>query len=112
MTPKGGSSYSEQELIELPAIELLKELGWKHINALHEILGSFGTLSRDNQSEILLLSRLRPAFQRLNPDLAPEAYDLAFEGLTRDRSRLSMPAANREIYQLLRNGIKVHIPDP
>jgi len=112
MTPKGGSSYSEQELIEQPAIELLKKLGWKHINALHETLGSSGTLGRDNQSEIILQSRLRIAFKRPNPDLPPEAYTLAFEELTRDRSRLSMPAANREIYQLLRNGVKVHIPDP
>jgi type I restriction enzyme R subunit len=112
MTPKGGFPYSEQELIEQPAIELLKKLGWSHINALHETLGLSGTLARDNQSEIILQSRLRIAFKRLNPDLPPEAYDLTFEELTRDRSRLSMPAANREIYQLLRNGVKVHIPNP
>jgi type I restriction enzyme R subunit len=112
MTAKGGSSYSEQELIEFPAIELLKKLGWDYINALHETLGPSGTLGRDNQSEIILQSRLRIAFKRLNPDLPPEVYKLAFEELTRDRSRLSMPAANREIYQLLRNGIKVRIPDP
>ena len=112
MTPKGGSSYSEQELIEQPAIDLLKELGWKHINALHETLGPIGTLGRDNQSEIILQSRLFTAFHHLNPDLPPEAYNFAFEELTRDRSRLSMPAANREIYQLLRNGLKVHLPDP
>jgi type I restriction enzyme R subunit len=112
MTPKGGSSYSEQELIEQPAIEMLKKLGWKHINALHETLGPSGTLGRENQSEIILQSHLRIAFKRLNSDLPPEAYALAFEELTRDRSRLSMPAANREIYQLLRNGIKVRLPDP
>lgn len=104
--------YTEDELIEQPAIELLKELGWKHKNALHEILGPSGTLGRDNQSEIILQSRLRIAFKHLNPDLPAEAYNLVFEELTRDRSRLSMPAANREIYQLLRNGIKVHLPDP
>ncbi len=103
--------YTEQELIEQPAIELLKELGWEHINALHEILGPSGTLDRDNQSEIILQSRLRDAIKRLNPDLPSEAFDLVYEELTRDRSRLSMPAANREIYQLLRNGIKVHLPD-
>jgi type I restriction enzyme R subunit len=112
MTPKGGSSYSEQELIEQPAIEMLKKLGWKHINALHETLGPSGTLGRENQSEIILQSHLRIAFKRLNSDLPSEAYTLAFEELTRDRSRLSMPAANREIYQLLRNGIKVRLPDP
>src|SRR4030042_1632490 len=100
MTPKGGSSYSEEELIELPAIEMLKKLGWDHVNALHETLGPSGTLGRDNQSEIILQSRLRIAFKHLNSDLPPEAYNLAFEELTRDRSRLSMPAANREIYHL------------
>ena len=102
MTPKGGSSYSEQELIELPAIELLKELGWSHINALHETLGPSGTLGRDNQSEIILQSRLRMAVQRLNPGLPPELYALAFEELTLDRSRLSVAAANRQIYQILK----------
>jgi len=104
--------YTEDELVEQPAIELLKKLGWEHINALYETLGPSGTLGRDNQSEIILQSRLRIAFKRLNPDPPPEAYNLALEELTRDRSRLSMPAANREIYQLLRNGVKVHIPDP
>ncbi len=103
--------YTEDELIEQPAIEMLKKLGWDHINALHETLGASGTLGRDNQSEIILQSRLRIAIKRLNPDLPLEAYNLTFEELTRDRSRLSMPAANREIYQLLRNGVKVHIPD-
>ncbi len=78
MTPKGGSSYSEQELIELPAIELLKKLGWNHINALHETLGPSGTLGRDNQSEIILQSRLRIALKRLNPDLPSEVNYLAF----------------------------------
>jgi len=104
--------YTEDELIEQPAIELFKRLGWGHINALHETLGPSGTLGRDNQSEIILESRLRIAFQRLNPNLPSEAYNLAFEELARDRSRLSMAAANREIYHLLHNGIKVHLPDP
>ena len=112
MKPKDGSSYSEQELIEQPTIETLKELGWKDINALQETLGPSGTLGRENQSEVILRSRLLPSLQNLNPGLPAEAFNLAIEELTRDRSRLSMPAANREIYQLLRNGVKVHIPDP
>jgi len=104
--------YTEDELIEQPAIELLTELGWDHINALHETLGPSGTLGRDNQSEIILQSRLLPALKKINPELPSEAFAETIDELTRDRSRLSMPAANREIYQLLRNGLKVHIPDP
>lgn len=110
MTSEKG--YSENALVEQPAIELLQKMGWEHINALHETLGHSSTLGRENQSEIILQFRLRDVFRRLNPNVPPEAYNLAFEELTRDRSRLSMPAANREIYQLLRNGIKVHLPDP
>ena len=109
MTPTG---YTEDALIEQPAIDMLKELRWDHINALHETLGPSGTLGRDNQSEAILQSHLRIAFNRLNPDLPLEAFALTLEELTRDRSRLSMAAANREIYQLLRNGVKVRIPDP
>jgi type I site-specific restriction-modification system R (restriction) subunit len=78
------SDYSEDILIEIPTIELLQELGWEHINALHETFGPFGTLGRDNQSEIILESRLGTAFKRLNPNLPPEAYALAFEELARD----------------------------
>jgi type I restriction enzyme R subunit len=111
MTPKGRSSYSEEKLVELPAIELCEDLGWQHINALHETLGAFGTIGRGNQSEVILQSRFRSAVERLNPGLPTEAYDLALEELTRDRSRLSMAAANREIHHLLRNGVKVTIPD-
>ncbi|MCK9528646.1 MAG: type I restriction endonuclease, partial [Syntrophales bacterium] len=109
MTPTG---YSEDSLIEQPAIELLKELGWEHINGFHETMGSEGTLGRDNQSEVVLRKHLLPAFSRLNPDLPSEAFDLALEELNRDRSRLSMPAANREIYKHLRDGLKVRLPDP
>lgn len=112
MTAKNSSSYSEQVLIELPAIELLKELGWEHIDALHETLGPSGTLGRDNQSDVILKTHLHNAFKRLNPNLPQEAFALTVEELNRDRSRMSPPAANREIYQLLRNGIKVSIRDP
>ena len=49
--------------------------------------------------------------ENLNPYLPAEAFDLAIEELTRDRSRISVAAANRESYQLIKNGVKVKIPD-
>lgn len=112
MTPKVDFSYSEQKLIEEPAIKLFGKLGWEHINALTETLGSSGTLGRENQSEVILQSRFYPALQRLNPNLPSEAINLAFDELTRDRSRMSLAAANREVYRLLKDGVKVRIPDP
>jgi hypothetical protein len=38
----------------------------------------------------------------LNPQAPPEAIDAAVNGLTRDRSVMSLAAANREVYALLK----------
>lgn len=99
--------YSEDVLIEQPAIALLNSLGWETANCYDEIFGENGTLARETSSEVVLVSRLRPALERLNPGLPHQAVTLAIEELTRDRSLLSMVNANREIYQLLKDGVKV-----
>ncbi len=70
------------------------------------------TLGRETKAEVILKARLRLALQRLNPDAPPEAINQAIEELTRDRSRMSSVAANREIYHLLKNGVRVPVPDP
>ena len=86
MTPTG---YSEDTLIERPAIELLASLGWKTVNAYGEFDHGASALGRENRSEVILVSRLRPALQRLNPDASTEAINAAIEELVRDRSRMS-----------------------
>lgn len=60
---------------------------------------------------MVLLPKLRTALTILNPDLPNEALELAIEELTRSRSTLSLENANREIYQLLKTGVKVHFKD-
>ena len=109
MTPSG---YTEDALIERPAITLLAELGWKTVNAYNEFDHGASTLGRETRAEVILTARLRPALQRLNPDASPEAIGQAIEELTRDRSRMSPTAANREIYHLLKNGVRIPVPDP
>jgi type I restriction enzyme, R subunit len=59
----------------------------------------------------VLLARLRPALQRLNPQLPPEAISGAIDELTRDRSAMSLAAANRDVYSLLKEGVPVSVPD-
>ncbi len=108
MTPSG---YSEDALIEQPAIALLAKLGWETVNAYHEFDRGASTLGRETKAEVILTARLRPALQRLNPDAPPEAINQAIEELIRDRSRMSAAAANREIYHLLKNGVRVPVPD-
>ena len=104
-------AYTEDQLVEQPAIGLFAELGWKTVSALEETFGSSGTLKRETKGEVVLLSRLHTALERLNPLLPPEALIAAVDKLTRNRSAMSLEAANREVYLFLKEGIKVSVAD-
>ena len=68
-------------------------------------------LGRETKGEVVLVSRLRAALERLNPALPPEAITAAVDELTRDRSAMSLEAANREVYLLLKEGIPVSVAE-
>ena len=104
-------TYTEDQLVEQPAIGLFAELGWTTVSALEETFGATGTLLRETKGEVVLVSRLRAALERLNPALPPEAITAAVDELTRDRSAMSLEAANREVYLLLKEGIRVSVAD-
>ena len=104
--------YTEDELVEQPSIELLAQLGWETYCAFSEFDGRGSPLGRETKSEVVLIARLREALERLNPDAPAEAIGQAIDELTRDRSRMSLVAANGEIYELIKNGYRAHIPDP
>src|ERR1035437_6015674 len=104
-------AYTEDQLIEQPAIGLFAELGWQTVSASEETFGPSGTLGRDTKGEVVLITRLRSALEWLNPSLPPEAISTAVDELTRDRSAMLLPAANRDVYLLLKEGIKVSVPD-
>ena len=106
MTP---DRYSEDELVEQPAIALFEELGWEHINAYHETLGFDGTLGRDNKSEVFLTGRLRQALERLNPETPSEAIDDAVNEITKPRAAMLYARANAEIHGLLRDRVEVSV---
>jgi type I restriction enzyme R subunit len=76
--------YSEDALIEQPAIALLRKLGWQTANCFDETFGPQGTLGRETSSEILLFPCLRSALARLNPELPPEALELAIQEFSRE----------------------------
>jgi type I restriction enzyme R subunit len=105
-------AYTEDQLVEQPAIGLFAELGWQTVSAMEEVFGTGGTLGRETPGEVVLVSRLHAALERLNPALPTEAITAAVDELTRDRSAMSLPAANREIYTLIKDGIRVSIPEP
>jgi len=105
------NDYSEDNLVEQPAIALFAGLGWETENCFYEKFGENSTFGRETSSEVVLLPRLRSALERLNPALPKEAIELAIEELVRDRSIMSPANANREIYQLFKNGVKVSFQD-
>lgn len=105
------TAYSEDALVEQPAIALFDELKWDTYNAFNEFQAGPSPLGRETQSEVVLVSRLRSMLEKLNPDLSGVAFDQAIEELARDRSLMAAAQANREVYQLLKNGVQVKIPD-
>ena len=107
------SDYSEDALIEQPVIHLFQDLHWETANCFDEtFLPGGGTLGRETPEEVVLVQRLKPALERLNPDLPQEVIDLAIAEIVRDRSTMSPVSANREIYQMLKEGVRVQYRNP
>jgi len=105
-------AYTEDALIEQPAIQLFKKLGWETYKAYAEFEQAEGSpLGRETKSEVVLVERLRVALEKLNPDLPEEAIILAIEELSRDRGVMSPAKANSDVHQLIKDGVKVKVPD-
>jgi type I restriction enzyme R subunit len=103
--------YTEDQLVEQPAVCLFAALDWQTVSAMEETFGAGGTLRRETKGEVVLTDRLRSMLTRFNPGLPAEAIQTAIDELVRDRSAMSLEAANREIYRLLKEGIPVSVPD-
>lgn len=105
------SAFSEDQLVEQPAIQLFAELGWETLSASDEVMGASGTLGREFKFEVVLAARLRTVLERLNSTLPIEAIASAVDELSRDRSAMTPAAANRELWQFMRDGVKVSVPN-
>jgi hypothetical protein len=117
------STYTEDHLVEQPAIQLMQhELGWDVVNCYDEWNGGVSNQGRDGKREVVLKDRLKPALQRLNPDLPVEAIEGAVEerGILNDefwilngrgrrqvvlglKPALSLAEADREIAKQLKD---------
>ena len=104
-----GLVASEDGIVEKPALALLQELGWSHINLLDEAPGPSNPTGRTSFHQAYLPARLRTALERLNPGQPAEALTKAQEALTRDRSAMLPVSANREILALLIEGVLVQV---
>ena len=106
-------TYTEDALVEQPAITLFEDLEWQTLNCFDEQFGSEPIdnsktwLGRDNRSEVVLVQRLRSALEKLNPNCSATDINTAIEELSRDRLSMSPIAANEQCYRLIRDGVKV-----
>ena len=62
---------------------------------------------RTNKRDVILLDRVKQAAMALNPLIPAVAIDDALERLMDRRQAMSLVAANREVYNLVRDGIPV-----
>lgn len=102
------TDFSENALVEQPAIALFEDLGYATANCFYEKVGGpTATLRRETTNDVILWPRLKTALQNLNPGVANDAIQLAMDELGKDRSAMGLAQANREVYKLLKDGVKV-----
>lgn len=63
--------------------------------------------NRDNKSEVIFLDILKEKVVEFNKDIPNEIIDSALEQLTQKRFAMSPVLANKEVYELIRDGIPV-----
>lgn len=111
MTIEWTDDYTEDSLIEKPAIEVFEKLGWDHINAFKETDGDLGITERTSRYDVILTTRLNIALHRLNATIPEECKTEVFQQvinqMIEDRSIRTPERANQELYKLLKDGVRV-----
>lgn len=97
-----------EDALEKATMQLFEYMGWDEIiNCYDEKLGAGGTLGRETTADVVLAPRLRVALKKFNPNAPQEAIQQAIDEVLRDRSLMTPANANRDVYRLLKDGIKV-----
>ena len=110
MTP---SPYTEDTLVQQTTADYLEEqLGWESIYAHNrEDFGGGGLLGRESDREAVLVRLLRQKLRELNRGLPDDAYQDAVRRVTATTASQTIVAANREKYDLLRDGVQATYRD-
>lgn len=97
MTP---SEMNELELVELPAHQIFKELGYE------TLMGTDINLERESYKDVILTSRLNKKIRELNPDLPEIIYETTINRV-KSLSNPTLIENNREFQQMLLAGVNV-----
>ena len=105
-------TYTEDALVEQPAIQLFSDLNWETVTCWDEVFGSLDEslvdnpmfFGRETRNDVVLFSRLKSALLKLNPDISSLIIQEAIDEIARDRSAMTAISANEEVYELLTSG--------
>lgn len=95
---------TEQKLTEQAVIDWFKDLGYDY--KFGPDISPGGVLVERNFSDVILENRLRNAIRRLNPNLPEKGIDETVDKLKRVENP-NLEIANREIYKMLTEGIRI-----
>ena len=103
------SPYTEDTLVQQTTVEYLeRQLGWESVYAYNnEGFGPTSLLGRTSEREVVLTRALRGKLAELNPGLPDDAYDDAVRQITATVASQTIVTANREKYDLVRDGVQV-----
>ncbi|WP_374601966.1 type I restriction endonuclease subunit R [Arenimonas sp.] len=107
-------ALNEDTLVQQTTADYLRDvLGWRSEYAYNtEALGPEGSFGRKSEQEVVLTRILGEKLIALNPGLPDAAYRDALRQIVEVGAGLRGMAANREKYQLLRDGVKVSYRKP
>ena len=102
-------NYTEASLVQEPTADYLEQqLSWESVFAYHnEDLGPGILLGRASEREVVLTRKLREKLVELNPGLPDVAYDDAVRELAAITASQDIVTANREKYEMMRDGVQV-----
>lgn len=96
-------AHINESHIELADIKLFTQgLGYQHIDAWEKQL-----IGRETLKDVVLLDRLKSSLEKLNAHLPQDSIRTAMYELTKSRATLTPVLANKEIYELVKNGVPV-----
>ncbi|MBU1643597.1 MAG: type I restriction endonuclease subunit R [Nanoarchaeota archaeon] len=105
--------YTEDVAVKQSAIEIFEKMfkgyNFSYLDVENEVFKTEhteGTLGRETKAEVVLINRLSEAIKNLN-EVTEQEIKLAIQEIINDRSRLSKINANKEVYNLIKNGVKI-----